>query len=64
MQETPPATARLSGCGDEHIDYTAIAVSSDPRIVRFKDLSKVMRRILDRTLEMELLAKGQKLLHH
>jgi hypothetical protein len=37
---TPPATARLSCCGNERIDYTAVAVSSDPRIVRFKDLSK------------------------
>ena len=37
---TPSATARLSGCGNEHIDYTAIVTSSDPRIVRFKDLSK------------------------
>jgi PKD repeat protein len=37
---TPPATARLS-CGCNHIDYTAVAASkSDPRIVRFKDLSK------------------------
>jgi len=37
---TPPATARLFCCGNEHIDYTAVAVSSDPRIVQFKDLSK------------------------
>ena len=37
---TPPATARLSCCGNEHIDYTAVAVPGDPRIVRFKDLSK------------------------
>ena len=37
---TPPATARLScGCGNR-IDYTVVAVSSDPRIVKFKDLSK------------------------
>ncbi|WP_292372244.1 PKD domain-containing protein [Methanosarcina sp. UBA411] len=37
---TPPATARLS-CGNNHIDYTAVAASSsDPRIVQFKDLSK------------------------
>jgi len=36
---TPPATARLS-CGNNRIDYTAVAVSSDPRIVQFKDLSK------------------------
>ena len=37
---TPPATARLSCCGNEQIDYTAVAVPGDPRIVRFKDLSK------------------------
>ena len=37
---TPPATARLSCCGNKRIDYTAVAVSSDPRIVQFKDLSK------------------------
>ena len=38
---TPPATARLScACGNNRIDYTAVAVSSDPRIVQFKDLSK------------------------
>jgi len=36
---TPPATARLSS-GNNHIDYTAVAVSSNPRIVQFKDLSK------------------------
>ncbi|RXA15589.1 hypothetical protein EQO05_14805 [Methanosarcina sp. MSH10X1] len=38
---TPPATARISCCGSERIDYTAVAASSsDPRIVQFKDLSK------------------------
>lgn len=37
---TPPATAHLTCCGNEHIDYTAVAASSDPRIVKFKDLSK------------------------
>jgi len=37
---TPPATAYLSCCGKERIDYTAVAVSGNPRIVRFKDLSK------------------------
>lgn len=37
---TPPATARITG-GNNRIDYTAVAASSsDPRIVRFKDLSK------------------------
>lgn len=36
---TPPATAQLS-CGKNCIDYTAVAVSSDPQIVQFKDLSK------------------------
>lgn len=37
---TPPATQRLTG-GNNRIDYTAVAASStDPRIVRFKDLSK------------------------
>jgi hypothetical protein len=36
---TPPATACLS-CGNNCIDYTAVAVSSDPQIVQFKDLSK------------------------
>jgi hypothetical protein len=35
----PPATARLSS-GNNHIDYTVVPISSDPRIVRFKDLSK------------------------
>ena len=38
---TPPATAHLScACGNNRIDCTAVAVSSDPRIVQFKDLSK------------------------
>jgi hypothetical protein len=37
---TPPATARLSCCENECIDYTAVAVSSDPRIVQFRDLSE------------------------
>jgi hypothetical protein len=38
---TPPATARLCcECGNNRIDYTAVAVSKDPRIVQFKDLSK------------------------
>mgnify|MGYP003406053077 CR=1 FL=1 len=38
---TPPATAHLScSCGNNSIDYTAVAVSSDPRIVQFMDLSK------------------------
>jgi hypothetical protein len=38
---TPPATARLScACGHNCIDYPAVAVSSDPRIVKFKDLTK------------------------
>ena len=36
---TPPATACIS-CRNGCIDYTAVAISSDPRIVRFKDLSK------------------------
>lgn len=36
---TPPATARITG-GSNRIDYTAVAVSKDPRIVQFKDLSK------------------------
>lgn len=37
---TPPATQRLTG-GGNYIDYTAVAASStDPRLVRFKDLSK------------------------
>ena len=37
---TPPATQRLTG-GNNRIDYTAVAASrTDPRIVRFKDLSK------------------------
>lgn len=36
---TPPATARVS-CGSNHIDYTVVAASKDPRIVQFKDLSK------------------------
>lgn len=36
---TPPATARISS-GNNRIDYTAVAVSKDPRIVQFKDLSK------------------------
>jgi PKD repeat protein len=36
---TPPATARIS-CGNNCIDYTAVAISKDPRIVQFKDLSK------------------------
>jgi hypothetical protein len=36
---TPPATACIS-CGKNCIDYTAVAVSKDPRIVQFKDLSK------------------------
>jgi hypothetical protein len=37
---TPPATQHLS-CGCDRIDYTAVAASkSDPKIVRFKDLSK------------------------
>jgi hypothetical protein len=38
---TPPATARLScDCGHNRIDYTTIDVSSNPRIVKLKDLSK------------------------
>jgi hypothetical protein len=38
---TPPATVHQScACGNNHIDYTAVAVSSDPRKVQFKDLSK------------------------
>ena len=38
---TPPATSHIScSCGNNRIDYTAVAVSSDPRIVQFKDLSK------------------------
>ncbi len=39
---TPPATACLScKCGHSYIDYTAVAASSsDPRVVKFKDLSK------------------------
>ncbi|MCE5329416.1 cell surface protein, partial [bacterium] len=38
---TPPATARITcSCGNSCIDYTATAVSSDPRIVQLKDLSK------------------------
>jgi hypothetical protein len=36
---TPPATARISS-GNNRIDYTAVAISKDPRIVQFKDLSK------------------------
>ncbi|AKB50411.1 Chitin binding protein [Methanosarcina barkeri str. Wiesmoor] len=37
----PPATARVNcSCGNSYIDYTAVAVSSDPRTVQFKDLSK------------------------
>ena len=37
----PPATARLNcSCGNSYIDYTAVAVSSDPRTVQLKDLSK------------------------
>ncbi|MCO5382478.1 MAG: PKD domain-containing protein [Methanosarcina barkeri] len=37
---TPPATSRLScACGDNCIDYTAVAVSNDPRVVQFKDRS-------------------------
>ena len=36
----PPVTQRLS-CGCDRIDYTAATASkSDPKIVRFKDLSK------------------------
>jgi len=36
---TPPATERLNG-GNNRIDYTAVSASNtDPRIVRFKDLS-------------------------
>lgn len=39
---TPPATAHITcACGNNRIDYTAVAASSsDPRIVQFKDLSK------------------------
>ncbi|MDW5549690.1 PKD domain-containing protein [Methanosarcina sp.] len=38
---TPPATARITcSCGNSCIDYTAVAASSDPRIVQLKDLSK------------------------
>ncbi len=37
---TPPATARISCCGNNRIDYTAVAISDDPRIVKYKDLSK------------------------
>jgi PKD repeat protein len=37
---TPPATQRLTG-GGNCIDYTAVVAScTDPRLVRFKDLSK------------------------
>jgi PKD repeat protein len=39
---TPPATVHLTcACGENSIDYTAVAASSDdPRIVKFKDLSE------------------------
>jgi len=38
---TPPATARITcSCGNSCIDYTAVAASSDPRVVQLKDLSK------------------------
>jgi PKD repeat protein len=38
---TPPATCHQTcKCGDNRIDYTAVAVSSDVRVVQFKDLSK------------------------
>lgn len=37
---TPPATQRLTG-GGNYIDYTAVAASNtDPRLVKFKDLSR------------------------
>lgn len=35
----PPATARIT-CGNNRIGYTAVAISDDPKIVQFKDLSK------------------------
>jgi hypothetical protein len=43
---TPPATARLSCACGHNIDYTAVAVSSDPRIVKFKDLSKCKEKYI------------------